>query len=57
MDERDLIEKLKKEIADTFDNKLVNSKVVKEKIKKLSKKIATYIDTCLLYTSPSPRDS
>lgn len=45
MDERDLIEKLKKEIADTFDDKLVNSEVVKEKVKKLSKKIATYIDT------------
>lgn len=45
MEERDLIEKLKKEIADTFDDKLVNSKVVKEKVKKLSKKLATYIDT------------
>lgn len=44
MDERDLIEKLKKEIADTFNDKLINSEVVKEKVKKLSKKIATYID-------------
>lgn len=44
MDERDLIEKLKKEIADTFDDKLVNSKIVQEKAVKLSKKLASYID-------------
>ncbi len=44
MDERDLIEKLKKEIAETFNDKLVNSKIVQEKAVKLSKKLASYID-------------